>query len=954
MDTKKSFSRICPILFVMVFILAQAPLQGVHAAGVRYAMPGGTGGCLSWADACSLKSALTGASSGDQIWAAAGTYKPTTDTADRDSTFQLKEDVAVYGGFAGTETKSEARDPIAHVTILSGDIDNNDDQTPIITDLATETHNGLNSYHVVTGASGATLDGFTITAGNANGNNSSCPSTGCGAGLLNNGDNLTLTNVTFSGNSATFDGGGMDNRNLHNTTITNVTFNANSAPYGGGMLIWDSSVTLTNVTFSDNKASVDGGGMYNVYGSLTLTNVTFKGNSSTGAGGGMHNRGLNPTITNVTFSGNAAGVGGGMYNSASNPMMTNVTFSGNSAVNHGGGMYIDNYSYPQFYDTIFWGNTAPGIGGQIYNYSGNTNSSDSIVQGGCADASWTCGTIILTADPMLGTLGNYGGFTQTISLLAGSAAIDMGNDATCAATDQRGITRPQGSHCDIGAYEFQTIMLAVPDGLTSGLCESWAHACELRYALTSAVSGQEIWAAAGIYSPTMGTDRSATFQLKDGVALYGGFAGTETARTQRDPAAHITILSGDIDNNDTQTPIITDLSTETHNTLNSYHVVTGATGATLDGFTITAGFTADSNGGGMYNSSSSPTVMHIIFSGNSATYGGGMYNNSSNPTLTDVTFSHNAANPGNSGGGIYNISSSPALTNVTFSNNSAGYGGGLFNHSGSNPTLTNVTFSGNTVSHDGGGLFSQVSSSPTLTNVTFSGNTAPAGNGGGMYNYQNSPQIHNTIFWGNTAGGSGAQVYNDIGGNPTLNNSVVQGDYAGGTNIITADPNLGTLGDYGGYTQTIPLLPGSSAIDAGNSSNCTIGSDQRSLNYVGNCDIGAFESQGFSLTISGGNNQSTLINTTFPLPLKVDITALNAVEPVNGGQVVFTAPASGASATLSGSPATIAGGSASVTATANGSEGSYQVMASAAGAGSVTFDLENFFYKIFLPLVMRK
>ena len=91
MDTKKSFSRKCSILFVMVFILAKVPLQDVHAAGVRYAMPGGTGGCLSWADACSLQSALTGASSGDQIWAAAGTYKPTTDTADRDSTFQLKE-----------------------------------------------------------------------------------------------------------------------------------------------------------------------------------------------------------------------------------------------------------------------------------------------------------------------------------------------------------------------------------------------------------------------------------------------------------------------------------------------------------------------------------------------------------------------------------------------------------------------------------------------------------------------------------------------------------------------------------------------------------------------------------------------------------------------------------------------------------------------------------------------
>ena len=74
------------------------------------------------------------------------------------------------------------------------------------------------------------------------------------------------------------------------------------------------------------------------------------------------------------------------------------------------------------------------------------------------------------------------------------------------------------------------------------------------------------------------------------MAVYGGFAGTETARDQRNPAANVTILSGDIDNNDSQTPIITDLTTVTGNTTNSYHVVTGgATGATLDGFTITAG-----------------------------------------------------------------------------------------------------------------------------------------------------------------------------------------------------------------------------------------------------------------------------------------------------------------------------------------------------------------------------
>ena len=174
MFAKKSISRIFSVLFVIVFMLAVTPLQAAHAAGVRYAKPAasGTGDCSSWANACTLQTALTGAVSGDEIWVAAGTHKPTTGT-DRTATFQLKNGVAVYGGFAGTETARGQRNPAANLTILSGDIDNNDSQTPIITDLTTVTGNTTNSYHVVTGATGATLDGFTITAGNANG--SACP-----------------------------------------------------------------------------------------------------------------------------------------------------------------------------------------------------------------------------------------------------------------------------------------------------------------------------------------------------------------------------------------------------------------------------------------------------------------------------------------------------------------------------------------------------------------------------------------------------------------------------------------------------------------------------------------------------------------------------------------------------------------------------------------------------------
>jgi hypothetical protein len=142
------------------------------------------------------------------------------------------------------------------------------------------------------------------------------------------------------------------------------------------------------------------------------------------------------------------------------PWLTNVTFSSNSATIAGGGMYIYAHSKPligniTIRNTIFWGNTAPGAGAQIHNndiYS-TPVLKDSIVQGGCPAGS-TC-TNIITANPLLGVLGNYGGSTLTIPLLPGSSAIDTGNDVVCPATDQRGLPRPQpiNGHCDIGAYE---------------------------------------------------------------------------------------------------------------------------------------------------------------------------------------------------------------------------------------------------------------------------------------------------------------------------------------------------------------------------------------------------------------------------------------------------------------------------------------------------------------------
>jgi fibronectin type 3 domain-containing protein len=151
-----------------------------------------------------------------------------------------------------------------------------------------------------------------------------------------------------------------------------------------------------------------------------------------------------------------------MDNNASSATLKNVTFSGNSAQSFGGGMGNSN-SNLQIRNTILWGNTAP-TGTQINNVNSTSTLNDSVIDGVCPAGS-TC-TNVITTDPMLGTLGNYGGFTLTIPLLAHSSAINTGNDATCEATDQRGVARPQGEHCDIGAYEYVDTTAPTVDSFT--------------------------------------------------------------------------------------------------------------------------------------------------------------------------------------------------------------------------------------------------------------------------------------------------------------------------------------------------------------------------------------------------------------------------------------------------------------------------------------------------------
>lgn len=218
---------------------------------------------------------------------------------------------------------------------------------------------------------------------------------------------------------------------------------------------------------------------------------------------------------------------------------------------------------------------------------------------------------------------------------------------------------------------------------------SWTDAfTDLQDALAVATSGDDIWVAAGTYKPTQTNDRLATFQLKNGVGLYGGFAGTESLYDERDLMANTTTLSGEIG-----TFLVLD---------NSYHVVTASgTDATavIDGLTISDGNTPAGafgyNGAGLFVYLGSPTVSNVTIADNEAfDTGGGMYVEGGAPVLTNVVFRGNAAA---SGGGMANTSNSdPILTNVTFYGNTADAGGVMANTLGSDPILTNVLAWGNT------------------------------------------------------------------------------------------------------------------------------------------------------------------------------------------------------------------------------------------------------------------
>lgn len=375
---------------------------------------------------------------------------------------------------------------------------------------------------------------------------------------------------------------------------------------------------------------------------------------------------------------------------------------------------------------------------------------------------------------------------------------------------------------------------------------SWIDAfVSLQDALVIATSGDEIWVAQGVYKPVEPVDlngngiaepREAVFFLPSGVALYGGFNGTENMREDRDWFVNLTILSGDIDNNDLNGDgnFIAETSSDVVGN-NSYHVVyteSADANTQLDGFIITAGKAniatpvafddPNLDGGGWYNrltppaNSSSPTIVNTVFSGNYAESEGGAYYSSpgaagatSSSLIENCTFSGNYSN--NAGGAVHIGSFSPGsyhplIINCIFEGNEAYRRGGAIYLVGDHAEIVASHFEDNIVTAiaedlstlpGSGGAVSLVSSNAVFTKCMFFTNSATGnptgafegGGGGAVYMSTNEPQttslgssaprfmgcgFYENSASGNSAAWGGALVYLNDGGilSPTFVNCV--------------------------------------------------------------------------------------------------------------------------------------------------------------------------------------
>jgi CSLREA domain-containing protein len=625
-----------------------------------------------------------------------------------------------------------------------------------------------------------------------------------GGGLMNSvagglTSTVTLNHTTVSSNTAEFGGGiwhtwadpnSTSIMNLYNSVVEGNT----TQIQGGGIAAfgWPADNVITTLTVDHSTirgnaaAGTDtysgrGGGLWVQGSQATLVASTVSGNTSSGNayasgfGGGLVILGSTAEVVNSTISGNqasgssvpnASGFGGGVaavgqYFPAT-LALTNTTVAGNSSNVGGGGVVVANYGTDA---TITFKNSAVG-----------DNSAPSDLGESCFTHDWGFGPGTFTSlghnledydtcefdqpsdwintDPILGPLQDNGGDTWTHALLAGSPAIDAGDDDACPATDQRDVARPQGPASDIGSFEVEM-------NITVNTCDDELNSdgdCSLREAIEAANTDAAVDACLAGSGDDWITLPPCTYTL--------AIPGTEEDNNQ----------TGDLDILDTL--VIYGAGADTTivdgNQLDRVlHVHTNVV-AEVNDMTVTGGLLADNNGGGIKNSSGTLTLNDVIMRGNQVlVYEGGGFQNSA-----------------------YFDNATSVLNNCLVVENTAVAGGGIINgaFTGHTATLTlsNTTVISNTAELYGGGGIRQhwftgatnAMASIALYNSLVEGNTVVSGEGGGI-------AIHGFPA-------------NNVTSTLTVDHSTIRGNTAYG-----ADPYTGRAGGIAATSSTVALTASS-------------------------------------------------------------------------------------------------------------------------------------------------
>ncbi|MEO8609209.1 MAG: choice-of-anchor Q domain-containing protein [Chloroflexota bacterium] len=608
----------------------------------------------------------------------------------------------------------------------------------------------------------------------------------------------TLHNSTMRDNRA-ISGAALVNAGTGTANIDGSSFFNNSAGLGGA-IINDGTMTVNTSTFTGNMSTTDQGGAIANFATLTVNQSTFTNNTATTNGGAIDSSAFGAatttlTITNSTLNNNtAASLGGAILNyadvasSMANLTVRNSTITGNSSP-YGGG--VANFggtgteTATVEFSTIV-GNQASSLAANLYNGASKTFNAKNLIVAQPA-GSTNCDGVFTTDGPNfvddascnsflqrtapqlnLGTLANNGGPTQTIALGTGSVAIDstdcntFGSGGTALPTDQRGVTRPQGSACDAGAYEAALSDTAQPGPTFTvnttamnddGMCGT--ANCTLIEAITA--SNMQ----SGANTIILGSGETYTLSVVNN--------NIDGPNALPDVTSAITI-------NGNGATITRDSTGETPH-FRLFHVSSSVT-LDLANMYITNGYVDGANRGGAIFNKGTLTLNNVDVSGNTADSGGGL--NIANGGYAGINASHIHNNTSSTlGGGFYVEAGGSATVDGTLiaHNNSAAYGGGLYADGGL--SLNHVTITDNTA---GGGAGMRVCCSGTIniTNSNISNNTA-ASYGGGIMNLSLLLNIDSTTISGNVVtapagasfNGEGGGILNRQSGNVNLSNSTV-------------------------------------------------------------------------------------------------------------------------------------------------------------------------------------